>query len=52
MFDLIIKNANLPDGRTGQDIACKDGKIAAVEANIAAEAKPGLLCHWCLGHSG
>lgn len=39
MFDLIIKNANLPDGRTGQDIACKNGKIAAVEAGIAAEAK-------------
>lgn len=39
MFDLIIKNANLPDGRTGQDIACKDGKIATVEAGIAAEAK-------------
>ncbi len=39
MFDLIVKNANLPDGRTGMDIACADGKIAAVEAGITAEAK-------------
>jgi cytosine/creatinine deaminase len=38
MFDLIIKNANLPDGRTGVDIAVRDGKIAAVEANISAES--------------
>ena len=38
MFDLIIKSANLPDGRTGVDIAVKDGKIAAIEPNIAAES--------------
>lgn len=38
MFDLIIRNANLPDGRKGIDIAIRDGRIAAVEANIAAEA--------------
>ena len=39
MFDLIIRNANLPDGRKGIDIAVKDGKIAAVEAKITAEMK-------------
>ncbi len=39
MFDLIIRNANLPDGRKGIDIAVKDGKIAAIEASIAAEAR-------------
>jgi cytosine deaminase len=39
MFDLIIRNANLPDGRKGFDIAVKDGKITAIEASIAAEAK-------------
>jgi cytosine deaminase len=38
MFDLIIKNATLPDGRSGLDIAVKDGVIAAVEAGITAEA--------------
>ncbi|MBO9408297.1 amidohydrolase family protein [Shimia sp. R9_1] len=39
MFDLIVKNATLPDGRKGQDIAVKGGMIAAVEAGITAEAK-------------
>jgi len=39
MFDLIIRKANLPDGRKGFDIAVKDGKIATIEASIAAEAK-------------
>ena len=38
-FDLIVQNANLPDGRTGIDIACKDGQIAAIEAGITAEAE-------------
>lgn len=38
MFDLIVKNANLPDGQTGVDIACKGGEIASVEPGIAAEA--------------
>lgn len=37
-FDLIIRNANLPDGRARLDIACADGKIAAVEPRIEAEA--------------
>lgn len=38
MFDLLIQNANLPDGRTGIDIGINAGRIAAVEAGIAAEA--------------
>ncbi|GGF03335.1 amidohydrolase family protein [Stappia taiwanensis] len=37
-FDLLVKNAALPDGRTGLDIACADGRIVAVEAGITAEA--------------
>jgi len=37
-FDLIIRNATLPDGRTGLDIAVRDGRIAAVERNVQAEA--------------
>ncbi|MCA1299560.1 amidohydrolase family protein [Stappia indica] len=41
-FDLLVKNAALPDGRTGLDIACADGRIAAVEAGISAEAKEVL----------
>ncbi|MEM6663231.1 MAG: amidohydrolase family protein [Pseudomonadota bacterium] len=38
VFDLIVKNAALTSGQTGMDIACKDGRIAAVEAGITAEA--------------
>jgi cytosine deaminase len=37
-FDLIVKNATLPDGTTGIDIACADGLIVAVERGIEAEA--------------
>lgn len=39
MFDLIIKNASLTDGQTGIDIACRNGKIAALERDITADAK-------------
>jgi len=39
MFDLIVKNASLPDGRKEMTLAVKDGRIAAVEEkNIDAEA--------------
>ncbi len=38
MFDLIIRNANLPDGRSGIDIAIKDGKILDIENQIDAQA--------------
>lgn len=38
MFDLLIRNANLPDGRTGIDIGIRQGRIVAVEAAITAEA--------------
>lgn len=37
-FDLLVKNATLPDGRHGIDLACRDGRIAAVEAGITADA--------------
>ena len=37
-FDLIIRDARLPDGRDGIDIACAEGRIAAVEHGIAGEA--------------
>ncbi len=39
MFDLIVKNANLPDGRRGIDIAMAKGTIAAVEPGITAAAR-------------
>ncbi|MQB42169.1 amidohydrolase family protein [Rhizobium sp. ICMP 5592] len=37
-FDLIVRNANLPDGRKGQDIAIAGGRIVAVEPGLTAEA--------------
>jgi cytosine deaminase len=37
-FDLIIRNANLSDGRLGVYIACSAGRIEAVEPGIAIEA--------------
>ncbi len=37
-FDLILRDATLPDGRTGQDIAVSGGTIAAVAPGIEAEA--------------
>ena len=38
-IDLLLKNATLPDGRTGVDIACAGGKITAIEKGIRGEAR-------------
>ncbi|MBB3165181.1 cytosine deaminase [Rhizobium laguerreae] len=38
MFDLIVRNANLPDGRKGIDIGIQGGKIIALERNLPAQA--------------
>ena len=38
MFDLVVRNATLPDGRSGLDIGVRDGKIAALERGLAGEA--------------
>jgi cytosine deaminase len=37
-FDLILRGANLPDGRENIDIAVSGGRIVAIEPHIAAEA--------------
>ena len=37
-FDLILRNASLPDGRSGLDIAVANGRITAVERGMAGEA--------------
>ncbi|MEH7881147.1 amidohydrolase family protein [Rhizobium laguerreae] len=39
MFDLIVRNANHPDGRTGIDIGIQGGKIIAVEPNLQAQSQ-------------
>ncbi|MHB1102116.1 MAG: amidohydrolase family protein [Devosia sp.] len=38
MFDLLVRNANLPDGRTGIDIGVTGGWIAAIEPKLGGEA--------------
>ncbi|ARO26295.1 cytosine deaminase (plasmid) [Rhizobium sp. TAL182] len=38
MFDLIVRNANLPDGHTSIDIGIGGGRIIAVERNLQAQA--------------
>ncbi|GAA5215201.1 amidohydrolase family protein [Corallincola platygyrae] len=39
MYDLIIRNANLPDGTQGVDIAIKDERIQAIAAGINDSAQ-------------
>ena len=38
MLDLLIKNANLPDGRTGVDIAVDKGRIVEVGPQVEVQA--------------
>ena len=38
MFDLLITNANLPDGRAGIDIAIRQGRIAALGPKLGGTA--------------
>ena len=39
MLDLLITNATLPDGRTGQSIAVLDGRIADIAPHLQAPAR-------------
>ncbi|RWR32963.1 cytosine deaminase [Sinirhodobacter populi] len=39
MFDIILRNGNLPDGRTGVDLGVTGGQIAAIEKRIEATAR-------------
>ncbi|XUY28961.1 amidohydrolase family protein [Agrobacterium sp. rho-8.1] len=38
MLDIIIRNANLPDGRQGFDLGLSGGKIVAVETHLGTSA--------------
>ena len=38
MLDLIVRNCTLPDGRQNMDIGVQNGRIAAVETALVAEA--------------
>ena len=41
-FDLILRGATLPDGRTDIDIGARDGRILAIEPRIQGEARETL----------
>jgi cytosine deaminase len=45
MLDLLIRGANLPDGRMAQDIAVKDGRIAEVAPAIQGQATREIGAH-------
>ena len=47
-MNLFVRDATLPDGRTGLDIAIRDGRIAAVERGIAGEAARVIDVQGCL----
>lgn len=47
-LDLVLRGANLPDGRQGIDIGIKDGRIAAVEPALKADAATSLDVAGCL----
>ena len=38
MLDLLVKNASLPDGRSGMSLAVRDGRFVEVTAGLAAPA--------------
>ncbi|MEK8085571.1 amidohydrolase family protein [Aquabacterium sp. A3] len=42
MLDLIIRHANLPDGRQDVDVGIQQGRIVAVEPGLAAQAAEEL----------
>ena len=49
MLDLLVRHANLPDGRRNIDIACRNGRIVEVTANIeASEAGLEIDANGCL----
>jgi len=47
-MDLIVRNANLPDGRTEMDLGIRDGKFIAVESSLKASAPAELDASGCL----
>ena len=48
MFDLIVRTAPLPDGRSGLDIGIRDGRIAAIEHSLSGEAGHVIDAQGCL----
>jgi cytosine deaminase len=42
MLDLLVRNATLPDGRSGMSLAVRDGRIVEVTAGLQAPAREQL----------
>ncbi|MCC6505742.1 MAG: cytosine deaminase, partial [Aquimonas sp.] len=47
-LDLILRGANLADGRRGIDIGIQQGCIVAIAPNLQAEARDVLHVEGCL----
>lgn len=48
MLDLILRNANLPDGRKNVDIGCQGGLITEITAHLSAPAARDIDVSDCL----
>ena len=48
MFDLVVRQATLPDGREGLDIGIIDGRIAAIEPRLEGDAGEEIDATGCL----
>jgi cytosine deaminase len=48
MLDLVIRNANLPDGRRGYDIAIQDGRVKELSPAIDAAPRREIDAAGCL----
>jgi cytosine deaminase len=48
MLDLVIRNANLPDGRRGYDIAVQDRRVKELAPAIGAHARREIDADGCL----
>lgn len=44
MLDLVLRNCNLPDGRSGQDVGIAAGRIVAVQPRLSAQAGREVDC--------
>ncbi|MGO8858588.1 MAG: amidohydrolase family protein [Steroidobacteraceae bacterium] len=47
-FDLILRNATLPDGQRGVDIGCAEGRICAIDPSLPASTAPQIDAGGCL----
>lgn len=48
MFDLVVRQATLPDGREGLDIGIRDGRITAIEPHLQGDAGEEIDATGCL----